>query len=375
MEFIEQLRYLPSAEFPKSDCTEEERKLYDAAKTFLASDEAQAEEIAKQLFQSTENEEVKSAAASLLFHLLVWQERFDEITDYGIPRNQEEAVAVSLFNTTKKMTAKLTDKTDCLELVPSSVGWAVATVNINGHNVDLMIDTGAGITVINESIANKCGVVMDSGNVDSKDAIGNDLSLPTATLAQISIGNSKFINKRCMVIPDSALDFGEVKINGTIGWELIKQLKWVFDLAKGSAFVSAPKPSDVKRNMAYDAFPLVSVEIEGKKMTVGLDTGATTTRFGKSMSVEFPDTSKSTQQISGAGGSMEDSVCIVPKVNIAIDGGVVSLKDVSISENNECSKSGFFITPGILGIDIAKESVLTLDYFNRHISISTNAEK
>jgi len=185
----------------------------------------------------------------------------------------------------------------------------------------------------------------------------------------ISIGGSKFTNKLCMVIPDSALDFGEVKIYGTIGWELIKHLKWAFDFTEGKVYVSSPKNENVFRNMAYDSYPLVRVSINGKQMNMGLDTGATATMFGKAMMNNFGEMARTTIKTGAAGGYRENDSFIIPELEINIGERSVNLINLNLLTENEHSKSGFFITPGVLGIDIARRNVLTVDYFNRHLSV------
>jgi len=157
MEFIKKLRYLSCDDLITAKCSEEERNLYHAAKAFLSSDEERAEDIAKKLFHSAAGEEVKDTAVSFMLNLLIWQDRFDELSLYGIPRNQSEAADISLYNV-KATKAELTNNIDRLDLRPSEVGWAIITANINGCEIDLVVDTGAGITVINETTAKQCGV-------------------------------------------------------------------------------------------------------------------------------------------------------------------------------------------------------------------------
>ena len=153
--FLEDLRYLASVDFSTANCSDEEKALYNAANAFLLSDEKQAEYIANKVFNTTINEEYKNIAVSLLLNILLWQNRFDELSLYGIPRNQGEAAAISLYNV-KETKVNLSSKIDCLDLQPFEIELAIVTVNINGHDVDLMVDTGAGITVINETTVSKC---------------------------------------------------------------------------------------------------------------------------------------------------------------------------------------------------------------------------
>jgi len=376
MTFFEKLRCLAQNDFSASAYSEEENELYLAAKAFLLSDEVQVEAIVKKLFK-TASDEIKSIAVSLIPNILMQQERFEALSEYDIPRNDGEAAAISLYNV-KETRMDLTEGTDCLDLLPNEMGWAVVTVKINGHDINLMVDTGAGITVINETTANKCGVIrvntVDKA-LEAQDANSNKIVLPTAMIDEISIGTSVFSNKICMVIPDNALDFGTAKINGTIGWELINKLKWVFNFKEKKVFVSKPKPENVCKNMSYDAFPMVRVEINNKQMYMGLDTGANATMFGKSMinNINVSNMAKSSIKVGAAGGYNDFDTFIIPDIKIKVGEGTAHLKKLYLLTDSEKSKSGFFITPGIIGMDIAQQGVLTLNYFNRHICINNPA--
>ena len=104
-------------------------------------------------------------------------------------------------------------------------------------------------------------------------------------------------------------------------------------------------------------------------MFMGLDTGGNMTKFGKVMTSNFDGLQKTTITSGAAGGSREEDCLIIPKMEINIGNGSVLLTNTKILKDMENTKSGFFVTPGILGIDIAQRSTLIIDYFNRYISV------
>jgi len=90
--------------------------------------------------------------------------------------------------------------------------------------------------------------------------------------------------------------------------------------------------------------------------------------FYKTTNDEIKDTAVSLKS-GGAGGYRDEACLIIPEIEINIGEGITRLENLSLITDNEKSKSGFFITPGILGIDVARRNILTVDYFNRYVSI------
>jgi hypothetical protein len=165
------------------------------------------------------------------------------------------------------------------------------------------------------------------------------------------------------------LEFEVGKINGTVGWEVICQLKWEIDFNNRKVTLAAPTHEDVIRNMVCDFFPMVTVSVNNKQMTLCLDTGANTTRLGAVLSGYFSEYEESTMETLAAGSERKERVHVIPEVHFSVGEGAVKLSKVDLAVDNECTKSKFFITPGIIGSDIAMNSIMTIDWFNRHFSI------
>jgi hypothetical protein len=165
------------------------------------------------------------------------------------------------------------------------------------------------------------------------------------------------------------IDFGEHKINGTVGWELICKLKWVIDYRNKIAYISVPRKENVVNNMLCDYFPMTRAKINNKYFILGLDTGANKTRFGSIMKDYFKDFKQATVKTEGAGSFIEENTYIIPEVDIFLENALIKLEDLNLTLEDYCNKSQFYITPGILGNDIINGKALTIDFYNRLLSI------
>ncbi len=103
--------------------------------------------------------------------------------------------------------------------------------------MDLLFDTGSMVTVLSEGIARKCGVNIDSqqSTLEGQDAAGNILNPIPSQINNIKINGIEIINKTCLLLPDEMLEFGidesgkVRRIDGTIGWDIIKDFKWTIN--------------------------------------------------------------------------------------------------------------------------------------------------
>ncbi|MCL2198536.1 MAG: retroviral-like aspartic protease family protein [Defluviitaleaceae bacterium] len=374
MDFLEKLCNLPHSDFDTTGCNNEQKQLYGAAKAFLRADEKTAEEILRNLHGSTQNIEIKGYVTDLLFPLLLWQDRFSDLAQFGIPRNDEEEQQINVYDT-KNMTAVLSQIPKELPMPPAIADLPAVCAQINGVDVELLIDTGAMLTMVSESVAKKCDITISDKSVEAETPLENKITTQYATIDSFMVGNSEFKNKSCVVVPDSAYDTGDPEIpqiNGKIGWEIIKNLRWTINYRDRRVCIEASKPEDKPQNMCCDFFPMVNVKINNKNIVMGLDIGAGATQFGKCMN-RFFDVEKLarfTTETFATGTVEEISGAIIPCIEAYMSDIAFTINNAVLYPEREYSLAKTFVQSGVLGSDIAKDKALIIDYPNRNISIS-----
>jgi len=373
MDFIETIKNLCIFDSPDEGLSKEQSKLRLAAKAFLSGNDERAESLARELYHETNNTEIKNTSCDILFALLLWQDRFEELELFGLPRDDSDALQIAVYNI-PNAEILLSDipyeaKMPCYPMVQP-----IMTVVINGESIDLLVDTGARPSAITRSVAERCNIVVGESNIDVHNAQGAKASVELATINTFVIGNIIFKNLHCIVVPDGMLDShvdGKFRINGTIGWEAIRRLHWEIDYKNRVVRVKAPCHEAVERNMCCDFSPMVNAHLgNGEKIVMELDTGANISYFGKRMAGILANTIVSPDKSGGFIHTERNKKNIIPDQFLSINGARISLKNILIDENKNVSTARTFITAGILGSDVADGRVLVIDYTNRHLSIS-----
>lgn len=372
--FIENVKRLCITDFHKEDYSEEQKKLYNAVKLFNDSDEKQSETLLRELLSISCNDEIRNTATELLFSILIWQDRFDELNVLGLPRNNEDAEQIEMYDI-RDTDFLLSSELTATDMPKFPLIQPIMTVQINGKSNNLLIDTGAMFTIVTESVAKYRGLVAEEKTVEAEAATEGTVAMQTARIGELILGKSIIKNKRCMIAPDEAFDFSTVggpKIDGVIGWEIIKHLYWEIDFQNRTVKVRAPIQENVIRNMCCDFYPMLKIVINGDEtIIVGFDTGGDTTYFGKSMVGRFPGAEQSERQMAGVGQSeaSENKGYVIPKLPISIGGVQLTLSDAFVHSDREYSQARTLILAGGLGSDAAIGKVLIIDYQNRHMSI------
>jgi len=353
----------------------EQTKLYRTAKAFLDADEETAELLAKELFVETQDARIKDTAVSLLFTLLLWQGRFDEMETYGLPRNDDDAEQIAIYDTRDSEIVYSSELSEH-DMPDYPLIQPILTVEINGVNIDLLIDTGALLTTISQSVAELCGVPVDGNTTEADGSAGNSFQVQLSNINEIKVGNLTYKNKQCIVIPDAALYFAGVneglQINGTIGWEIIKLLHWEIDYINRRVSLRKPQSKDVVKNMCCDFYPMTKITLDNNvDITVGLDTGATDSFFGKEAIGLFPNAIESKRTPRGADATvgMEEAGYSLPELRFCHGDTEIKLNKAFMYKDRGYSYTKTFITPGTLGSDIASNGVLVIDYMNRRLDI------
>jgi len=373
MDFFEKVRNLAHRDFDTTDCSDEQKQLHNAAKCFLCADEKNAEQILRNLYGSTQYAEMKNFAVDLLFPLLLWQDRFDELAQFGIPRNNDDQEQINSYNT-KNMTSVLSPISKELPMPPAIADLPAVCVQINGVDVELLIDTGALFTMVSESVAKKCGITKSGVSMEAATPLGNSLSTQFALIDSFMVGNCEFKNKSCIVVPDSAYDTGDPDaptLNGKIGWEIIKNLRWTINYKDRSVCIEASMVCDKPKNMCCDFFPMVNIKINGRNVTMGIDTGAGATQFGncESSFYDLEKLEKFTTETFATGTIVEISGAIIPHIDAQMSGSAFTISNAILYPEREYSLSKTFLQPGVLGSDIVQGKTLVIDYPNRNLSV------
>ena len=173
--------------------------------------------------------------------------------------------------------------------MPVDVGSGKPMVHgsLNGQPIDILIDTGAALTVVTQSAAMRAG--LQPTNVEGLKLIGvgGEVQVKATTVEELVIGDFVIRDRRWYVVGDSKTEYGNLGM--LIGGDLLANFDVEFDLAENKILWWQPKDCD-KSPLAYWSQDFMLAELEssekkidtivllnGKKVRAQIDTGAATT--------------------------------------------------------------------------------------------------
>ena len=270
------------------------------------------------------------------------------------------------------MTKNLSDLPDTLLIEFSSTGVPIVEVMINGSKRRFWLDTGSSEMVVSSDIAKEIGVQMTEGLFDS---------IPTATtwvpgypamIEHLLIGKSGFNSVPCLILDEWYLHkkilllFTEFKIDGIIGWRVLKEMDVEIDYPESRLVIRSPR-TDVKpkNNLLFLERPYLRLnDSEGRPLLMFLDTGAEFSSFSDVFNIQYPDLSSSWILLSyqGVGGSSLRFCKTIHRISMYAGENIVHLNDLPIVPADFAK---FVSHDGLLGSDFFRTGKIRLDWTNR----------
>ncbi len=250
-------------------------------------------------------------------------------------------------------------------------------VIIDNDTVDFVFDTGASISVIAKSLAEKMGIKILAGIEQVETSTGKtvkgEIGLLNFKLGNIEVKNSVFI-----VFPDSALSFGNgiYKIRGVIGFPIMYAFQEF--IIKDDQFLIIPQKPELSDNRNFDldgSSPVIMVTYKNDTLPFYFDSGANitvlTSLFFNTYKNEIVGTCRTEKRTTeGVGGTAKSEIYIIDSINIAAGNSECQLDSLSISTKNLMGNDDKYIY-GNLGQDyINKFSEMKVNFTSMNISFS-----
>jgi predicted aspartyl protease len=252
-------------------------------------------------------------------------------------------------------------------------GWK-APVEANGQRVELGLDTGANISLLAKSVAEKLGVKM----LDQSIVLGSITSIKIQPklgfLPAMRLGGATIHNAIFMVLDDKVLTFPDgFFIKGVIGFPVIAGLRQVSFDGDGTVSVSRKSPGGGRPNMCLDGKNvLFRGEYENRELTFMLDTGAERSVLYVPFLHDFEDEVKDRyslrpERFTGVGGTEEVPAYIVKDFAVKFSGREARLPEVRLLTRALNDNGKFYY--GNVGGDLLKRfRRVTLDFVSMHIT-------
>ncbi len=246
-------------------------------------------------------------------------------------------------------------------------------VVLQNDSIDFVFDSGANMSVIVTSVAEKYGFKPLGKKIYVLALTGKRIEAQLA-MVNLKLGNIEIKNSPFIVFPDSVLTFGNgiYSIKGIIGFPIMNALKEF--TAKDDQFLVIPKtPSKVaSRNFALDqATPVIMVTYQNDTLPFHFDTGAHSTLLYSTFFNKYKDfitqnCKKQTDQVGGAGGTTDVEAYILGKANLTAGGVQTNLDSLRILTKSLMSNQENLY--GNFGQDFMKKyKVMTVNFEGMNI--------
>jgi predicted aspartyl protease len=255
----------------------------------------------------------------------------------------------------------------------SEAGWK-APVEANGQRIILGLDTGANLSLLAKSVAEKLGVKM----LDRSIALGSITSikvqprlgfLPAMKLGGVTVRNAVF-----MVLDDKTLTFPDgFFLQGVIGFPVIEGLREVSFDGDGTVWASRKSSRAGAPNMCLDGKNILfQGEYENRELTFMLDTGAERSvlyvPFLRDFEGEVKDKfSLRTERFTGVGGTEEVPAYVVKDFAVKLSGRDARLPEVRLL-TKALNDSGKFYYGNVGGDLLKRFRRVTLDFVSMRVT-------
>lgn len=255
-------------------------------------------------------------------------------------------------------------------------GLMRAPVTIGNETIDFVFDTGANLSTITRSMAEKMGLRILDAEFDLGSITALRSKSAVAVAQKVKIGKAEIENVVFLVLPDDKLAFPSIsyKIEGIIGFPVFNQLGEIRIAQNGSLTIPQTRKETGSQNLALDGLtPVISLVADNDTLTFTFDTGAKKTELYKSYLDKHAREVKELGQLrtvnrGGAGGVVSSAVYTMPEIRLSTGTSSALLKQVNILTTSNKRHDFFY---GNLGQDFIQNfAEMTINFKEMYISFS-----
>lgn len=231
-----------------------------------------------------------------------------------------------------------------LPLRRDEAGLPRVQASINGQRQEMVLDTGANLSVLSASAARRLGVRVAARPASVQSSTRSALGARVGVAERLEIGGSVLRNVAFLVLDDASLRLPVVegyRIDAVLGFPVFRALGRV--RFEPDAFVVAPAPAADAcagaplRVRASDLF--VAARVDGVHVPLHLDTGASATfltaRFGQAHAERLGELALRERPLGGAGGVVRGREAVWPDVTLELGGRSLRFPELAVQTGDD----------------------------------------
>jgi hypothetical protein len=235
--------------------------------------------------------------------------------------------------------------------------------------------------VLSSDVAARTGVALIGSDTLSVGTFAGVASARPAVLERLDIGSIALLNVPAIVIDADlmrvkvmreGIPSSGLKIDGIIGWDIIRQFSITIDYRHGTITIQAPERLGTigtpSQNLTWFGKPIIEVRTKsGQTLHFALDTGAEVTLLNASVLDKVRVRPQaSTVRLLGIAQTEGRMVRSVAALELDVAGKSVGLRDLAVSNRVSWNLVN---CDGVLGSDISRSGTIRIDATNGLFSV------
>jgi hypothetical protein len=382
--YWEALAELIPAEAIASARTPSEREFAEALGNLMSGDLEKAEQRFGTLRRTATDSVIRAGSRVIYTATLQYQEKWEALATLKNEPSQPRAdrtdkASIELwaeaFRNIPPKTFTFRSASARLPMSMSTVGTPLVPVRIGGKVYNFWLDTGSSLTMLASDVARDLNIApIASDTLEIVTSTGRVRANP-ALIPQIEIGQLVVRNAPAMVVEETMMEMSEprpieptkhVKIDGIIGFDIIRQLDLEVDYGDNSLRLRNPATSrpDTERNMFWVGIPVVRLtSADGISLHFGLDTGAQLTFVTETLldKLDLVAARIESRRVGGLGGEISVRAPVLRDLRVFVRGFPILFMGAVVRAPVYQVLAAL---DGVLGGDIWNSGVVRIDMTN-----------
>ena len=382
--YWEALSELHPAEAVEGARTASERDFANALQNLMDGDIDKAEAGFGKLRTSASDTIIRAGSRVIYTATLQYQEKWQELTmlrnEPGRAKSdQTDRASIELwanaFRDVPPKSLTFRSSSSLLPMLVSAVGTPLIPVRIQGKDYNFWLDTGSSMTMLASDVARDLHIVpLGPDTLEIVTSTGRVTANPSL-IPQMLIGQVTVRNAPTMIVDEAMMQMREpkpiaqspqAKIDGIIGFDIIRQLDLEVDYGEGELRLRNPatarRYSD--RNMFWVGLPVVQISSSnGIPLHFGLDTGAQLTFVTETLldKLQLQAARVESRRVGGLGGEVSLRAPVLPDLSVLVRGFPIIFKGAVVRAPVYQVLASL---DGVLGGDVWNAGIVRIDMTN-----------
>ncbi len=253
------------------------------------------------------------------------------------------------------------------------LGLVQLPIIAGGYTGSWVLDTGANVTVIRRSVADRIGVQLSTSGASAQGSSGKSVDVRAGIIPELKIGTLVLRNVPTLIVDDADLNFPSVgyEIDGSLGLPALMAMGTMTLYADGSVVFGSTVEAKTTRGTTHTLFmerstPLVAADLGYGQQLFVLDTGAQGTILSSLFFAQAKGNVQTgeavTLDLAAAGGVGSMAAFGSQHLVANFSGACVPLTQAHVLTTESGAEDDFY---GVIGQDALRQvASVTLDFQN-----------